>query len=145
MDKEKFNKKLQQEISKGKPKSIKKVKGKKVPAPKPQRRTEPPTPAEIEAEIKKLTNLAPRIKQFSIFGENNRHKIDAQIFVLKESLTEDDIYEKQRLAKEEGLNDEEFPWDDEDLISNALEAANWLEGNYETMTLAEAWEPLIQK
>lgn len=67
-----------------------------------------PTPEQVQEELQKLKELAPRIKQRSFFGDDNRAKIDAQIAVLSGLYVDEeseefedgdnDIYEAARLA-----------------------------------------------
>ena len=49
----------------------------------------------IDAEISKLKRMKPYVQQFSIFGDDNHEKIDAQIEVLREDLDQDDIDERR--------------------------------------------------
>ncbi len=87
-----------------------------------------PTKKQIEAEIKKLRDLAPRIRQVSGFGDSNRAAIEAQIKVLAEDMDEDAIY---RLG-----------WPEHTLMA-ALDAAQWLIG--EGSLLSDQWAPLVRK
>lgn len=74
-----------------------------------------PTIKQIEAEVKLLQSAKPRVRKESHFHDRNDLAIQAQIDVLLEDLTEDDIYAK---------------WDgNQHLIDNAIEARNWLDGD----------------
>ena len=52
-------------------------------------------------------------------------------------MTEDDIYN-------EWEDDDDYDAN-RDIINNALEATYWMDGDGETDTLSEEWEPLIEK
>lgn len=52
-----------------------------------------PTNKEIAAEAKKLDEMKPKVRRFSMFGDDNWAAIEAQIRVLEEDLDEDEIYE----------------------------------------------------
>jgi len=92
-----------------------------------------PTKKQIKQEIKKLKDLAPNIRRFSAFGTDNKATIDAQINVLENNLGDNDIYDNYDCA---GV--------DEETLSGALDAKQWLEGEYGMDTLSEDWEGLRQ-
>ena len=50
-----------------------------------------PTPEQIKNEIKALEEMQPKVKRFSSFGDDNHEAIDAQLDVLKNDLTDDEI------------------------------------------------------
>ena len=106
-----------------------------------------PTAEQIEAEIKKLTEMKPNVIRTSYFGENHHAAIDAQIKVLEAELDEDDIYE--RFPTEEDLEGRESEASEEDVVKanvrdGALEAAQWLAGE-EDETPSDGWKELIKK
>lgn len=84
---------------------------------------------EIQRELEALKALRPRLRPRSAFGDDNLAALDAQIEVLEEDLTHDDIYDR-------------WPDDTADLHvrTAAEEARQWLDGEYELDTLAEGWE-----
>jgi hypothetical protein len=91
----------------------------------------PPTEEEIAAEIKALTDLKPKIRPTSAFGESNTAAISAQIEVLKnlwDVCEVEDHYDGNDYA-----------------LGSATEAAEWLEGESESATLTENWRGLIVK
>jgi hypothetical protein len=90
-----------------------------------------PSKKRIQEEIKKLSEMLPKVKKYSIFGDNNREAIEAQIGVLKENLSEEDI------AQSYGDVDYQY--------GCALNARNWLNGNFDYETLSENWRPIITK
>ena len=46
-----------------------------------------PTKAQIEKEIKELTEIKPKVRHFSMFGDDNHKCIEVQIEVLKNNLS----------------------------------------------------------
>ena len=89
------------------------------------------TKKQIEQEIKGLKEIKPFIPETDFFGGNNHDKIDAQIKVLEENLSEDEIYDT---------------WPDEehqDIVSNARDAMGWRDGaDYEGEGLVKDWASL---
>ena len=89
-----------------------------------------PTDEKIAAEIRKLREMKPRVRKYSVFGDNHHAAIDAQIDVLENRTTCDEI------------------WDDcgdaaENVRDSMIEAANWLEDDSELLPSA-GWVELIQ-
>ena len=91
-----------------------------------------PTEKQIESEIKKLAEMQQTVRPYSAFGDDHRAAIAAQIVVLEEQLTEDDVWDR-------------YGEDAENIRENAEEAARWLEGETEENTLSENWQSLVQK
>ena len=91
-----------------------------------------PTEKQIESEIKKLAKIQQTVLPYSAFGDDHRAAIAAQIVVLEERLTEDDVWDR-------------YGDDAENIRENAEDAARWLEGETEEKTLSETWESLVQK
>lgn len=77
-----------------------------------------PTDKQIEAEIKKLQEMKPRVPHHTAFGDDNHEAIDAQLVVLRERLDEDAVLAKQ----------DDGEWN-EHTSSIARDAANWLNGD----------------
>ena len=75
----------------------------------------PKTDEEIKQEIAALQTIKPRVPRRSQFGDDNHDAIDAQITVLTERMTRDQV--RQR-----------FPEDGCDKLFMALIAADWLGG-----------------
>jgi hypothetical protein len=90
----------------------------------------PKTKEEIHAEIDGLLALKDKVRRYSIFGDDNRAAIKAQIRVLSEGMGEDDIYE-------------EFG-SDEHTLDSAREALDWMQGGWDG-GLAEDWQQLVQE
>lgn len=95
-----------------------------------------PTQEQIDAEIVKLRQMMPTVRETSLFGDNNHEAIEAQIRVLEEDMTDNDVY------AEWGTED---PEENHYIIHSALSASQWLAGDGETDTLAEEWESLVEK
>lgn len=87
-----------------------------------------PTQAEVETEIEALKGQLDRVRRLSVFGEDNRRKIQAQIEVLENDYDDDDI--------------EDFI--DDDYQDDANDARRWLDGDSSDGTLSASWEPLCQ-
>lgn len=88
------------------------------------------TPEEVQIEVGKLTEMKPKIRHFSFFGDNNHNAVQAQIDVLKDDMDEDEIY------------DMEGDWTQHE-IDNALEARRWLDEESEEAP-SSGWESLVQ-
>lgn len=74
----------------------------------------PKTQNEIDKEIQGLLAVKPRLPPFNVFNESNHAKIDAQVDVLRNHLTDEEVDEKY--ANVEGVYNE------------AIEALTWREG-----------------
>ena len=91
-----------------------------------------PTKQEIEQEIADLKEIKPRVRRTSMFGDNHHDAIDAQVTVLSERLTDDEIDERA----------EEDDWAD-NVRDEAVSAAAWMRGEYEDYpSLVDAWKEL---
>lgn len=94
-----------------------------------------PTDKEIKKEIAQLKELKPDVRRFNVFNDDNHAKIDAQIRVLEEDLSEDDIYDEW--PAEDGQ--------DEVLRNSSLDARKWLDGESEDGAPSEGWAILAKK
>ncbi len=72
-----------------------------------------------------------------MFGDDNHERIDAQIRVLEERMSEDDVY-----VKIDG--DPENPDRASDIWANAREAATWLAGQADEPP-SDAWKELADR
>ena len=83
-----------------------------------------PSP-EIDAEIAALKAIKPRVPERSFFGDDNHAAIDAQIAVLTERMSVDDVYSRF------GVDDTAEP-DIEDHseheLDSAVSACDWMRG-----------------
>lgn len=95
-----------------------------------------PSEKQIEAEIKKLETLKPKITHYTCFGDDNYEKIEAQITVLEEGLTENNVYDRFENVEE--------PDKTADLVSDARAAALWLIGEAEDGTPSKGWGSLVK-
>jgi hypothetical protein len=100
-----------------------------------------PTQKQIDAEIKILEDYRNRVRATSAFGDDHRESIDAQIDVLREDLEDDDIYERFGVSPEEEADGQEQPG----LVSQALYARQWLDGELDDGPLSESWKSLLVK
>jgi len=78
---------------------------------------EPKTQKEVEAEIKALQEIRPKVRPRSAFGTDNIQQLDAQIKVLEEDLENDEIY-----------NEFDHSGIDEETLMAALDARQWIDG-----------------
>lgn len=92
-----------------------------------------PNGDEIQAEIKKLEELKPKVRRYTMFGDDNHAAIDIQIRVLKGEVDQDELDEMQSMSD---ISDHEY--------DNGTEALNWLEGESEYDKLSDGWAELVQ-
>lgn len=102
----------------------------------PKKEVKPKTAAEIAAEIKALTAIRPKVRRYSLFGEDNHARIDAEIAVLREDLDDDAIYDR--------FQDEANPDENPPELDAALHARQWMDG-HEKDGLADGWRPLTDE
>lgn len=94
-----------------------------------------PTTKEIKTEIERLETLRLTVRSESSFGDNHKDAIDAQIQVLEEDMSEDEVCEKFtniEEAEEDGYK--------QNVIDAAMEAALWLSGETESGSPSEEWK-----
>lgn len=104
------------------------------------------TDKQIAAEIKALEKIKPRVLRYSGFGDDHHAAIDAIVVVLKERLTEDDLYTRQEDCQNtECTGDDGIDWAIEHIFENGCEAAQWLKGESEFKTLTENYKHLIDR
>ena len=87
---------------------------------------------EIDIEIQKLEKMKPRVRQFTVFGDDNHKAIDAQIKVLRHGKTEREVYEEYEDVASEAV------------LESAAFAAKWAEGK-EDEAPSKDWAPLIER
>lgn len=98
-----------------------------------------PTKAQIKAEAKKLAAMKPKVRRMTAFGDDNHAAIEAQIEVLENDLSEDDIYNR---ANEETAAAEEL-WTERQR-ENATHARQWMDGE-EKESPSQSWAGLAKK
>lgn len=86
------------------------------------------TPAECQAEAKKLAELKPRVRRSDIWGGDNHKQIEAQIKVLDGSVPPDGIYDAGWNRDAEGA---------------AQDAVNWMTGD-EDESPSESWAAIAR-
>lgn len=89
------------------------------------------TQEEIKKEIKALKIVRPKVKPYSIFGDDNLAQLDAEINVLENYLDEDEINDKYDHA---GASEE--------ILNAAFHARDWIDGEVDpdgNESLAEDW------
>jgi len=88
------------------------------------------TSEQIAAEIKSLSDLKPHIPSQSGFGDDNDGAINAQLEVLRDNLSFDDIDMKR----------DDGEWDDY-VYDSAFWALEWMNGNSKDSP-SQDWKPL---
>lgn len=88
--------------------------------------TKRPTTKDIIAEIAALTEMKPRVRRFSAFGDDNHNAIDAQLQVLEDRMTDDDILDH-------------FV---DNALDEAMNARRWLDGDSEDGPPSAGWKEL---
>lgn len=83
--------------------------------------TTKPTPEQIATEIARLKAVQPLVPTHSFFGDDNRAAIDAQIKVLEDSMSLNDVHD----AYGEDTVEREFS---QSTLDAALTAHDWMQG-----------------
>lgn len=97
-----------------------------------------PTGEQVQAEIDALTEIKPKVRRFSAFGDDHHAAIDAQMEVLCRLDDEDDVCARY----------DEEPQNVQDA---AREAAQWLAGDWDVKEHdgqkkpSESWRELVVK
>jgi len=99
-----------------------------------------PTAKKIKEEIEKLETMKPTVRVRSVFGDNHHEAIDAQIEVLTENMSEEEVIQKFPSIEE----DEEDGFK-QNIIDAAMEAALWLSGETEAGSPSDGWKELVIK
>lgn len=97
------------------------------------------TQSEIDEQIKWLEENKRKIQRRNVFGEDNWAKLDAELTVLKEQLTEEDVWDR---SAGEGEEDDSKEWD---FVTGeaARDAAMWLAGDTDDSP-SENWSVLVK-
>lgn len=90
------------------------------------------TKKEIDAEIKKLKEMKPRVRHFNAFGDDHHAAIYAQLEVLKGEVDEDEFEDKV----------DSDDWTESDR-ENAQRAFDWMEEYSDGPSPSEEWSELI--
>lgn len=85
-----------------------------------KRTTKPRTQKEIDAQIEGLKKMKMTLPQFSVFGDDNWGRIDAQLDVLEGEKDADDFYIDE--------TSDEYEEGDNDNYHGAVEAEEWMNG-----------------
>ncbi len=92
-------------------------------------KTKTPTEKQVKAEIEKLREMKPFVVQYTAFGDNNHHRIDAQIRALEEMEDDEDV-------------DDAYPEESQmDIASCARDAVNWKTGDDDSAP-SDNWKSL---
>lgn len=91
------------------------------------------TATQIKKEVAALTKMKPKVLHHSAFGDDHHAAIDAQIHVLSQGLTEDEIWDEY--GEDTGTAD--------NVRGAALDAATWAEGGSEDKP-SDSWKELVR-
>lgn len=86
---------------------------------------------EVQKEAETLREMKPKVRQFSAFGDDHHAAIDAQIEVLQEGLSDDDVYER-------------FEEDAQNIFDEAMQAFEWMSGENDVAP-SVGWAELLVK
>ncbi len=81
----------------------------------------------IKKEIAALKEMKPKVRRYSLFGDDNRASIEVQIEVLEQEIAEMDVWAKYA--------------DNDTKLESAIDAASWLEGGSEKPS--DGWALLV--
>lgn len=84
------------------------------------------TQKEIKKEVEALKAIRPKVKPYSMFGDDNLAALDAQVDVLENDLDNADIYERYDYCNSS-----------EHVLEAALDARNWVNNELDIDSLAE--------
>lgn len=90
-----------------------------------------PTEEQINAEITKLKTMKPNVKKNSMFGDDHHKAIDAQVEVLTQRMSDDQMYSTYDRS---GVQ--------ESVLNAARDACDWLNG-YREEVPSEEWADLL--
>lgn len=91
------------------------------------------TEKQIQAEIKKLKAIQPKVRRYGMMGDNHE-AIDAQLHVLEKNLSDDEIWNRYGVEGEISV-----------VFDAAMDAYRWLRGEKvaDHKSLAAAWKELM--
>jgi hypothetical protein len=98
------------------------------------------TKKERERELKRYRSMQPFIPKRSGFGHDNEGTVAAQIDVIENDLSEDEIEDRYYVDE----TAEEYCEGDNDVWNEALYARQWLDGD-EDESPSQGWEPVVKK
>lgn len=96
-----------------------------------------PAERQVKSEATKLATMQPKVRHFTAFGDDNRAAISAQIEVLENDMSVEDIEDRadNEIAAEEEL------WTGNQKES-ALQARQWMDGD-EKESPSKSWQGLV--
>jgi len=93
------------------------------------------TPTQIKQEADALEKMKPDVRSTSAFGDDHHAAIDAQIEVLRNNMSEDEIYD--------AFGDEDADNFAQNVLDEAVHAREWIFGDRQKAP-SEEWVELIQ-
>lgn len=104
----------------------------------------PKTPKQIKNEIDALQELKPKIPEHSMFGTNNHDNVEAEIRVLADDMSEDEIYDTWPVDGKDDEETQELHRENGAINSAAIYARQWLDGD-EKESPSQGWASLAKK
>lgn len=103
----------------------------------------PKTEKQIKKEAEALVKLKPQVPMYTAFGDNNHAKIEAEIRVLSDNMSEDDIYDTWPVDGKDDEESLEFERENGHENSAALYVRQWMDGEEEDGP-AKGWAELAK-
>jgi hypothetical protein len=99
----------------------------------------PKTEEQVKAQAALLSEMKPRIRRYSFFGDDNWAKIDVQIKVLEEDMSEDELndYVDEQQGELDLTDDQKY-----ELSSVGFEAIDWRDGTLDEPP-SDGWKSLL--
>jgi hypothetical protein len=97
------------------------------------------TKEQVKAQATLLSEMKPRIRRYSFFGDDNWAKIDVQIKVLEEDMSEDELndYVDEQQGELDLTDDQKY-----ELSSVGFEAIEWRDGTLDEPPF-DGWKSLL--
>ena len=99
----------------------------------------PKTEEQVKAQAALLSEMKPRIRRYSFFGDDNWAKIDVQIKVIEEDMSEDELndYVDEQQGELDLTDDQKY-----ELSSVGFEAIDWRDGTLDEPP-SDGWKSLL--
>jgi len=94
------------------------------------------TKEQIDTEIETLRKMKPNVRRRSAFGDDHHHAIEAQMSVLREMMSTDNIYD--------AYGDESADEFEQNVLDEAINARDWMMGELaEDNAPSAGWAGLV--
>lgn len=104
----------------------------------------PKTEKQIKKEAEALVKLKPKVPMYTAFGDNNHAKMEAEIRVLSDNMSEDEIYGEWPMDGKDDEESAEFARENGAQNSAALYTRRWMDGEEEESP-SQGWAPLAKR